>query len=197
MSVSGRTRDLLVAERPALNFLCHLSGIATATRAWADALAGTRARVRDTRKTTPGLRALEKYAVRAGGGVNHRMALWDEGLVKDNHVIAAGGVVEAFAAVRARFPELPVEVEVDSLTQLQAVLEAGAELVLLDNFTLDQMREAVGVNAGRARLEASGGLTVAAAAAVAATGVDYVSVGALTHSAPILDIALDLREETG
>ncbi len=197
MSVSGRTGDLLVAERTALNFLCHLSGIATATRAWADALAGTRARVRDTRKTTPGLRALEKYAVRAGGGVNHRMSLWDEALVKDNHVIAAGGIVEAFAAVRARHPELPIEVEVDSLTQLSEVLEAGAEQVLLDNFTPDLMREAVALNAGRARLEASGGLTFADAAAVAATGVDYISVGALTHSAPILDIALDLREETG
>ncbi|MBA3744000.1 L-aspartate oxidase [Sporichthya sp.] len=197
MSVSGRTRDLLVAERTALNFLCHLSGIATATRAWAEALAGTRARVRDTRKTTPGLRALEKYAVRAGGGVNHRMSLWDEALVKDNHVIAAGGVVEAFAAVRSRYPDLPVEVEVDSLTQLQLMLDAGADLVLLDNFTPDQMRAAVELTAGRARLEASGGLTFADAAAVAATGVDYVSVGALTHSAPILDIALDLREETG
>ena len=197
MSVSGRTRDLLVAERTALNFLCHLSGIATATRAWADALAGTRARVRDTRKTTPGLRALEKYAVRAGGGVNHRMSLWDEALVKDNHVIAAGGVVEAFTAVRSSFPDMPVEVEVDSLTQLQLMLDAGAELVLLDNFTPDQMRTAVELTAGRARLEASGGLTFADAAAVAATGVDYVSVGALTHSAPILDIALDLREETG
>ncbi|WP_019875032.1 L-aspartate oxidase [Sporichthya polymorpha] len=196
MSVSGRTVDLLVAERTALNFLCHLSGIATATRAWADALAGTRARVRDTRKTTPGLRALEKYAVRAGGGVNHRLSLWDEALIKDNHVIAAGGIVEAFEAVRSRYPDLPVEVEVDSLTQLQAVLEAGAELVLLDNFTPDQMRKAVALNNGRARLEASGGLTFADAAAVAATGVDYISVGALTHSAPILDIALDLREES-
>ncbi|HUR75487.1 MAG TPA: L-aspartate oxidase [Sporichthya sp.] len=197
MSVSGRTRELLIAERTALNFLCHLSGIATATRAWADALAGTRARVRDTRKTTPGLRALEKYAVRAGGGVNHRMSLWDEALVKDNHVLAAGGVVEAFSAVRSRYPDLPVEVEVDSLTQLQAVLDAGADLVLLDNFTPDEMCAAVELNAGRARLEASGGLTFADAAAVAATGVDYVSVGALTHSAPILDIALDSREETG
>jgi len=197
MSVSGRTQDLLVAERTALNFLCHMSGIATATRAWADALAGTRARVRDTRKTTPGLRALEKYAVRAGGGVNHRMSLWDEGLVKDNHVVAAGGVVEAFEAVRAKYPDLPIEVEVDSLTQLQAVLDAGATLVLLDNFTPDLMREAVALNHGRARLEASGGLTFADAAAVAATGVDYISVGALTHSSRILDIALDLREEIG
>ena len=196
MSVSGRTIDLLVAERTALNFLCHLSGVATATRAWADALHGTHARVRDTRKTTPGLRALEKYAVRAGGGVNHRMSLWDEALIKDNHVIAAGGIVEAFAAVRSRHPEVAVEVEVDSLTQLQLVLDAGAELVLLDNFSLGQMREAVKLTAGRARLEASGGLTFADAAAVAATGVDYVSVGALTHSSPILDIALDLREET-
>jgi nicotinate-nucleotide pyrophosphorylase (carboxylating) len=151
--------------------------------------------VRDTRKTTPGLRVLEKYAVRCGGGVNHRMALWDEALIKDNHVVAAGGVVAAFEAVRRAYPGVPVEVEVDSLEQLDEVLEAGADLVLLDNFTPAQMRVAVDRNAGRARLEASGGLTLADAAAVAATGVDFVSVGALTHSAPVLDVALDLRPE--
>lgn len=193
LSVTTRTRDLLTAERSALNLLCRLSGIATATRAWADALAGTGASVRDTRKTTPGLRALEKYAVRCGGGVNHRMSLSDAALVKDNHVVAAGGVAEAFRAVRAAFPDLPVEVEVDELAQIPPVLEAGADLVLLDNFTVAQMREAVALVDGRARLEASGRLTLADAREVGETGVDYLAVGALTHSAPVLDIGLDLR----
>ncbi|MGQ0624298.1 MAG: carboxylating nicotinate-nucleotide diphosphorylase [Sporichthyaceae bacterium] len=194
MTVTGRTRDLLAAERTALNLLCRMSGTATATRAWVEALAGSNARVRDTRKTTPGLRVLDKYAVRAGGGVNHRLALHDEALIKDNHVLAAGGVVEAFTAVRERFPDLAIEVEVDCLDQLTAVLAAGADLILLDNFTPPAMRAAVELAAGRARLEASGGLTFADAAEVAATGVDFISVGALTHSAPILDLALDLRE---
>jgi nicotinate-nucleotide pyrophosphorylase (carboxylating) len=194
LSVTTRTRDLLTAERTALNLLCHLSGIATATAAWSDALAGTGARVRDTRKTTPGLRALEKYAVRCGGGVNHRMSLSDAALVKDNHVIAAGGVAEAFKAVRAAYPELPVEVEVDRLDQIPPVLEAGADLILLDNFTVPQLREAVALVAGRARLEASGGLTLETAREVGGTGVDYLAVGALTHSAPVLDIGLDLRD---
>ncbi|MFF4340837.1 carboxylating nicotinate-nucleotide diphosphorylase [Kitasatospora sp. NPDC001540] len=193
LSVRSRTRDLLTAERSALNLLCHLSGIATATRAWADALEGTGAVVRDTRKTTPGLRALEKFAVRAGGGANHRMALSDAALVKDNHVVAAGGVAEAFTAVREAFPELPIEVEVDTIEQIAPVLEAGADLILLDNFSTEQLREAVALVAGRAKLEASGGLTLATAREVAETGVDYLAVGALTHSAPILDIGLDLR----
>ncbi|WP_316523060.1 carboxylating nicotinate-nucleotide diphosphorylase [Kitasatospora brasiliensis] len=193
LSVRSRTRDLLTAERSALNLLCHLSGIATATRAWADALEGTGAVVRDTRKTTPGLRALEKFAVRCGGGANHRMALSDAALVKDNHVVAAGGVAEAFRAVRATYPELPVEVEVDDLEQIPPVLEAGADLILLDNFTVDQLKEAVALVAGRAKLEASGGLTLATAREVAQTGVDYLAVGALTHSSPVLDIGLDLR----
>jgi nicotinate-nucleotide pyrophosphorylase (carboxylating) len=201
LTVTGRTRDLLTAERTALNLLCHLSGVATATAQWADALEGTRTKVRDTRKTTPGLRVLEKYAVRCGGGVNHRMSLSDAALVKDNHVVAAGGVAAAFDAVRAMWPDLLVEVEVDSLGQLTEVLEAGADLVLLDNFTPEQMRLAVGIaqehaeHAGtsRALLEASGGLTLPDAAAVGATGVDYVSVGALTHSAPVLDVGADLR----
>lgn len=194
----ARTRDLLTAERSALNLMCHLSGIATLTRQWVDAVAGTGARIRDTRKTTPGLRVLEKYAVRCGGGVNHRMFLSDAGLVKDNHVIAAGGVVEAFDAVRAKFPGLPIEVEVDTLEQLLPVVEAGAELILLDNFTPERMRAAVmlvGRNEpyGRTRLEASGGLTLDQARAVAETGVDYISVGGLTHSAAILDIGCDFR----
>ena len=194
LSISGLTHELLRAERPSLNLLGHLSGIATLTRGWVDAISGTTAVIRDTRKTTPGLRALEKYAVRCGGGQNHRMSLSDAALVKDNHVLAAGGVGPAFAAVRERFPDVPVEVEVDSLEQLTEVLAAGADLVLLDNFTVDQLAEAVGLNAGRARLEASGGLTIGVAAAVAATGVDYLAVGALTHSAPVLDIGADLRQ---
>jgi len=164
-TASGRTRDLLTAERTALNLLSHLSGIATLTRAWVEAVEGTGAKIRDTRKTTPGLRGLEKYAVRCGGGVNHRMSLSDAAMVKDNHVVAAGGVVEAFEAVRKRYPDLPIEVEVDTLDQLLPVVAAGAELVLLDNFTPERMRAAVllvGRNEpyGRTRLEASGGLTL-------------------------------------
>ncbi|MGK5531632.1 carboxylating nicotinate-nucleotide diphosphorylase [Streptomyces sp. URMC 129] len=195
LSVTTRTRDLLTGERGALNLLCRLSGIATATRAWADALEGTRARVRDTRKTTPGLRALEKYAVRCGGGVNHRMSLSDAALVKDNHVIAAGGVAAAFRKVREEFPGVPVEVEVDRLDQIEAVLAEGADLILLDNFTPDETRRAVALVAGRAVLESSGRLTLDTARAYAETGVDYLAVGALTHSSPILDIGLDLRPE--
>lgn len=197
VTVSGRTRSLLVCERTALNLLCHLSGVATATAAWADALADTRARVRDTRKTTPGLRVLEKYAVRCGGGVNHRMGLWDAALVKDNHVVAAGGVAAAFEAVRAQFPGVPVEVEVDSLEQLAEVVDAGADLVLLDNFTPAQTAAAVDLVSGRSELESSGGLTLEVARAYAATGVDYLAVGALTHSAPVLDIGADLRPVEG
>jgi len=195
LTATGPTRLLLTAERTALNLVCHLSGVATATRRWADALEGTVTKVRDTRKTTPGMRALEKYAVRCGGGVNHRMSLSDAALVKDNHVVAAGGVAAAFSAVRERFPGLPVEVEVDSLEQLREVLAAGADLVLLDNFTPDLMREAVGIAAGTGtRLEASGGLTIADAAEVGATGVDFVAVGALTHSAAVLDVGADLHD---
>jgi len=196
LSVEGRTHDLLQAERPALNLLGHLSGIATLTGAWVEAIAGTSAAIRDTRKTTPGFRRLEKYAVRCGGGINHRMSLSDAALVKDNHVVAAGGVAAAFDAVRREFPGIDVEVEVDSLDQLDEVLDAGADLVLLDNFTPEQMREAVRRTAGRARLEASGGLSIDVAAEVAATGVDYLAVGALTHSAPVLDIGADLRQES-
>ncbi|MBV2354617.1 carboxylating nicotinate-nucleotide diphosphorylase [Streptomyces sp. J2-1] len=194
LSVTTRARDLLTAERSALNLLCRLSGIATATRAWADVLQGTGTRVRDTRKTTPGLRSLEKFAVRCGGGANHRMSLSDAALVKDNHVVAAGGVAEAFKAVRETFPELPIEVEVDTLHQLREAVDAGADLILLDNFTPGECEEAVGIVAGRALLEASGRLTLANARSYADTGVDFLAVGALTHSSPILDIGLDLRE---
>jgi nicotinate-nucleotide pyrophosphorylase (carboxylating) len=194
LSVTTRTRDLLTAERSALNLLCRLSGIATATRAWADVLEGTKAKVRDTRKTTPGLRSLEKYAVRCGGGVNHRMSLSDAALVKDNHVVAAGGVAQAFKAVREAFPGLPVEVEVDTLHQLREAVDAGADLILLDNFTPGDTEEAVSLVHGRAILESSGRLTLENARAYAETGVDYLAVGGLTHSSPILDIGLDLRE---
>jgi nicotinate-nucleotide pyrophosphorylase (carboxylating) len=196
ISVTGPTHELLRAERPALNLLGRLGGIASMTRVWVEAVAGTNARIRDTRKTTPGLRKLEKYAVRCGGGTNHRMSLSDAALVKDNHVVAAGGVAEAFALVRAKFPDVPVEVEVDSLEQFDEVLEAGADLVLIDNFTTAEMVEAVRRNAGRAKIEASGGLSLSVARAVADTGVDYLAVGALTHSAPVLDIGADLRQET-
>ncbi|MFW5420587.1 L-aspartate oxidase [Nocardiopsis sp. CNT-189] len=193
MTVTGRTRDLLTAERTALNLLTHLSGIATATRAWVDAVAGTGARIRDSRKTHAGLRALEKYAVRCGGGENHRFGLSDAALIKDNHVVAAGGVEEAVRAVRAAFPDAPLEVEVDRIDQIEPALKAGAEEILLDNFTPERLREAVALVAGRARLESSGGLTLDTAAEVAATGVDFLAAGALTHSSPALDIALDLR----
>jgi nicotinate-nucleotide pyrophosphorylase (carboxylating) len=192
-TVRGPLRDVLTAERTALNLLGHLSGIATLTRRWVDAVAGTGAQIRDTRKTLPGLRALEKYAVRCGGGLNHRMSLSDAALVKDNHVAAAGGVVEAFEAVRERYPGLELEVEVDTVAQACEVIVAGADLVLLDNMDPAQLREVAAFAAGRARLEASGGLRLENARAVAETGVDYLAVGALTHSAPVLDIGLDIE----
>jgi nicotinate-nucleotide pyrophosphorylase (carboxylating) len=195
--VTGPVRDLLTAERTALNLLTHLSGIATLTRRWVDAVSGSRARIRDTRKTMPGLRALEKYAVRCGGGVNHRMSLSDAALIKDNHVAAAGSVGRAFELVRKATAGrgLAIEVEVDTVVQCAEAIEAGAELILLDNMSLDQLRDCVVLAAESdrdVRLEASGGLTLHGAAEVAATGVDYLSVGALTHSAPVLDLGLDL-----
>ncbi|GEL23258.1 nicotinate-nucleotide diphosphorylase (carboxylating) [Pseudonocardia sulfidoxydans NBRC 16205] len=192
--VRAPVRGLLTAERTALNLLCHLSGVATATRAWVDALAGTPARIRDTRKTLPGLRLLEKYAVRCGGGVNHRLGLGDAVLIKDNHVAAAGSVSAALEAARALAPDLPCEVEVDSLDQLDDVLALGAELVLLDNFTPAETAEAVRRRGALPTLlESSGGIVLADAAAYAATGVDFISVGALTHSVTALDLGLDLR----
>jgi len=194
LEAHGAVRTLLTAERSALNLLCHLSGVATLTRQWSDALEGTGARVRDTRKTMPGLRALEKYAVRCGGGVNHRMSLSDAALVKDNHVVAAGGVAAAFDAVRRAFPGLDVEVECDTLEQVREAVDAGADLVLLDNMPLEVLRDAVGLCRPRGvRTEASGGLALPDAPAVGGTGVDYLSVGALTHSAPVLDLGVDLR----
>lgn len=193
LSVTGPVADLLTAERSLLNFLGHLSGIATTTRAWVDAVAGTRTRIRDTRKTLPNLRTLQKYAVRCGGGDNHRMGLGDQALVKDNHIAAAGGVSEALRAVRSLAPALPLEVECDTLEQVASALAAGATLILLDNMPVDQIRAAVHLTAGAAQLEASGGLTLDAAADVAHTGVDYLAVGALTHSVVALDLGLDLQ----
>ena len=196
-TVVAPTRLLLTAERTTLNLLCHLSGVATLTWRWVDAVAGTSAKVRDTRKTTPGMRSLEKYAVRCGGGVNHRMALSDMALVKDNHVVAAGGIVPAIARVRALDHSIPVEIEVDTIEALQVAIEAGVDEILIDNFTTEMMREAVAIrNETRpeVRLEASGGLTTDAAREVAQTGVDLIAVGELTHSARILDIGLDLDD---
>jgi nicotinate-nucleotide pyrophosphorylase (carboxylating) len=199
LRVSGDAVAVLGAERTMLNFLTHLSGIATGTRAWADAVAGTGAVVRDTRKTLPGLRGLQKYAVRCGGGENHRMGLGDAALVKDNHVAAAGGIGAAVRAVRAgalsrpRGAGLAIEVEVDSVAELREALAAGARFILLDNMPAGVLREAVAVARGYpgVRLEASGGLRLANARQVAETGVDYLAVGALTHSSPALDLGLD------
>lgn len=193
-TVRGPARGLLTAERVALNFLCHLSGIASATRAVADAIAGTRARVTCTRKTTPGLRAVQKYAVRAGGGANHRFGLDDAILIKDNHIAIAGGVAQALACARAAAGHLVrIEIEVDTLDQLDAALAAGADAVLLDNMSLPLLAEAVRRIAGRAVAEASGRVTPQTAPAIAATGVDLISIGWLTHSVPVLDIGLDIR----
>jgi nicotinate-nucleotide pyrophosphorylase (carboxylating) len=195
LTVQAETRGLLTAERTMLNLICHMSGIATVTAAWVDAVSGTKAQVRDTRKTLPGLRALQKYAVRIGGGVNHRMGLGDAALIKDNHVAAAGSVVDALRAVRDAAPDLPCEVEVDSLEQLDAVLVEKPELILLDNFPVWQTQTAVQRRDARAPavlLESSGGLSLETAATYAGTGVDYLAVGALTHSVRVLDIGLDM-----
>jgi nicotinate-nucleotide pyrophosphorylase (carboxylating) len=197
MRVSGPVKGILIAERTALNFACHLSGVATATAAWVEALEGTRARVLDTRKTLPGYRALQKYAVRCGGGVNHRFSLSDMALVKDNHVVAAGGVLPAYRAVKERYPGLEVEVEVTDLDQLRVLLDAGCQQILLDNMSNELMAEAVALrdaHGGGATLEASGGLTFDRAREVAETGVDFISVGALTHSVKVFDLGLDLPE---
>jgi nicotinate-nucleotide pyrophosphorylase (carboxylating) len=194
LRLTAPTRGLLTAERTMLNLVCHLSGIATATARWVDAVEGTGAQIRDTRKTLAGLRFLQKYAVRVGGGVNHRMGLGDAALIKDNHVAAAGSVLAALNAVRALAPDLPCEVEVDSLEQLDDVLGAGVELVLLDNFPVWQTQIAVQRRDTRSPstlLESSGGLSLESAADYAGTGVDYLAVGALTHSVRVLDVGLD------
>lgn len=192
-TLQGPARIVLAAERPMLNMLGHLSGVATLTDRFVRAVQGSGAVVRDTRKTTPGLRHLEKYAVRCGGGANHRMGLYDALLVKDNHIALAGSLAEAVDRARTESPDLPLEVEVDSLEQLQEALAVGCDLVLLDNMTVEQTGRAVALAAGIARTEASGRVTLDNVADVAATGVDFIAVGALTHSAPSVDVGLDWR----
>ena len=195
MTVRGDTRAILLAERTALNFLGHLGGIATLTNTWVKAIAGTACTIRDTRKTTPGMRLLEKAAVVAGGGANHRLSLSESALIKDNHIAAAGGVNAAFSKVREAFPDAFIEIEVDSLDQLKEVATQSPDLVLLDNMTPAQCKEAVTFVAGRFKLEASGGISLENAKAYAESGVDYLAIGALTHSAPVLDIGLDMKLE--
>jgi nicotinate-nucleotide pyrophosphorylase (carboxylating) len=195
LRISGSLRQILSAERTLLNFLTHLSGVATTTRSWVDAVDGTGCVVRDTRKTLPGLRYLEKYAVRCGGGTNHRMGLGDAALIKDNHVLAAGGITAAIEAVRQAAPDIALEVECDTLAQVREALAASVKLILLDNMSLSGIKAAVALGSDypATRFEASGGLKLKTARAVAETGVDFIAVGALTHSSPALDLALDLR----
>lgn len=194
LKVSALTRELLVAERTALNFLSRLSGISSATRIWAEAIAGTQAKIRDTRKTTPGWRDLEKYAVLCGGGVNHRLNLAESALIKDNHIAAVGGITQAVRAIRSQFPDLLIEVEIDGIDQLEEAITSGVAEVLLDNMTPEQCAQAVAINGGRVKLEASGGITLETVRSYAEAGVDFIAVGAITHSAPILDIGLDVSE---
>ena len=193
LTAKGSTIELLTAERTALNFLGHLSGIATTTNKWVNEISGTNAKVRDTRKTTPGLRLLEKYAVKAGGGTNHRMSLNDQALIKDNHIVASGSIKSAVEKVKDKFPELDFEIEVDNLDQLNEALAVDAKLILLDNFSIEDLKKAVVTVNKKAKLEASGGITLENARKIAETGVDFLAVGALTHSAPVLDIGGDLR----
>jgi len=195
MTVRGNTRAILLAERTALNFFGHLSGIATLTSKWVAEVSGTKCQIRDTRKTTPGMRTIEKYAVRMGGGTNHRMNLSDAALIKDNHIAAAGGVVAAFTQVRTAYPKAEIEIEVDNLSQLKEVLPQQPDLVLLDNMSPELCAQAVSLANGICKLEASGGISIANARAFAQSGVDYLAIGALTHSAPVFDIGLDLRAE--
>lgn len=195
INVRGNTRAILLAERTALNFFCHLSGIATLTNKWVKEVSGTKCQVRDTRKTTPGMRVIEKYAVRMGGGVNHRMSLSDAALIKDNHIAAAGGVVAAFTKVRSTYPDAEIEIEVDTLEQLSEVLPLSPNLILLDNMSPEECAKAVALVNGDCKLEASGGISISNARAYAQSGVDYIAIGALTHSAPVFDIGLDLRAE--
>ena len=190
--LTAETRSILKAERTALNFLSHLSGIATLTNLWVKEVSSSNTAIRDTRKTTPGLRELEKYAVRMGGGLNHRMSLSDQALIKDNHIAAAGSVSEAINRVKKAAPGALIEVEVDTLEQLKEALQCSVEIVLLDNMSIEQTKAAVEIaKESNTKLESSGGLKLENAAAYAATGVDYLAVGALTHSAPVLDIGLD------
>ena len=195
ITVQANTRKLLLAERTAINFLSHLSGISTSTSKWVSELSGTKCKVRDTRKTTPGLRRLEKFAVRMGAGLTHRISLSESALIKDNHIVAAGSITNAFKLVKQKFPNKKVEIEVDTLEQLSEAILLKPDLILLDNMSVDQCIKAVSIANGTVKLEASGGLTLENAKAYANTGIDYMAVGALTHSAPILDIGLDFRKE--
>jgi nicotinate-nucleotide pyrophosphorylase (carboxylating) len=194
ITAQGNTQKILLAERTALNFLSHLSGISTLTNQWVNEIAGTKCQIRDTRKTTPGLRQLEKFAVRMGGAVNHRLSLSDAALIKDNHIVAAGSIGAAFTAIKKMFPGKSIEIEVDSIDQLKEAIALKPDLVLLDNMSPELCAEAVAVTAGAVKLEASGGITFNNAKAYANSGVDYLAIGALTHSAPALDIGLDFRK---
>jgi len=194
ITVQANTRKLLLAERTAINFLSHLSGISTLTNQWVSEISGTKCQIRDTRKTTPGLRMLEKFAVRMGGGVNHRLSLSQAALIKDNHIMAAGSISDAFNAIKKMYPDKSIEIEVDSIDQLKEAITLKPDLILLDNMSTNQCSEAVSITNGLVKLEASGGITITNAKAYAATGVDYLAIGSLTHSAPALDIGLDFRK---
>lgn len=194
ITAQGNTKKLLLAERTALNFLSHLSGISTLTNKWVRQTAGTKCKIRDTRKTTPGLRQLEKFAVKMGGGENHRLSLSHSVLLKDNHIVAAGSITKAFKLIKEKYPTKELEIEVDNLDQLSEVILLQPNLVLLDNMSVDECQKAVEIVKGKFQLEASGGLTLENAKAYAQTGVDYLAVGALTHSAPAFDIGLDFRK---
>ena len=195
ITAQGNTQKLLLAERTALNFLSHLSGISTLTNQWVSEISGTKCQVRDTRKTTPGLRMLEKFAVRLGGGTNHRLSLSQAALIKDNHIMAAGSITAAFNATKKMFPDKSIEIEVDSIDQLNEAVKLKPDLILLDNMSVEQCSQAVLISAGLVKLEASGGIAISNAKSYAATGVDYLAIGSLTHSAPALDIGLDFRKE--
>jgi nicotinate-nucleotide pyrophosphorylase (carboxylating) len=194
ITAQGNTQKILLAERTALNFLSHLSGISTLTNQWVSEISGTKCQIRDTRKTTPGLRMLEKFAVRMGGGVNHRLSLSQAALIKDNHIMAAGSISDAFNAIKKMYPDKSIEIEVDSIDQLKEAITLKPDLILLDNMSTDQCSEAVSITNGLVKLEASGGIAITNAKAYAATGVDYLAIGSLTHSAPALDIGLDFRK---
>jgi nicotinate-nucleotide pyrophosphorylase (carboxylating) len=194
ITAQGNTQKILLAERTALNFLSHLSGISTLTNQWVSEISGTKCQIRDTRKTTPGLRMLEKFAVRMGGGVNHRLSLSQAALIKDNHIMAAGSITTAFDAIKKMYPDKSIEIEVDSIDQLKEAIILKPDLILLDNMSTNQCSEAVSITNGLVKLEASGGIAITNAKAYATTGVDYLAIGSLTHSAPALDIGLDFRK---
>lgn len=194
ITAQGNTQKILLAERTALNFLSHLSGISTITNQWVSEITGTKCQIRDTRKTTPGLRMLEKFAVRMGGGVNHRLSLSQAALIKDNHIMAAGSITAAFDAIKKMYPDKSIEIEVDLIDQLKEAVKLKPDLILLDNMSADQCSQAVSIAAGLVKLEASGGIAINNAKVYATTGVDYLAIGSLTHSAPALDIGLDFRK---